>query len=1428
MNKSLRSRILLSTCALATVLGAGVVDSQEAWAMLKTPGSKTQAGTTTPPQSPRAQITPDTPLTHGANNSVLRGLLGEVRQKVESVINKEGAIGTDAIMNKALSKTGKTKHGQTPSLNQKFDEEIAKGTMSREDVDAALKRMKAILNEEKCPMIGGAKLSATILHRIDEALGIEKSKAAPSRSAPSRSGTSRETSPPSSEQNLPAASSAPSIAAAAAAVGMSTSASAPDIVPPLTPTKASIRRLYPNRADQAKRASFWRDAAVTLLKNLESHSNAVNEQELVNSIETLCKPKDAPYRSADEEVRDFISYVRRASAANSAGLVEQAKEEHNRWVKIANKFAMRQNAFGESDSSSSAAASLPLLPTAQQVQQKSVSEMGVLVYHPATGIHAAAEATTPSAADAKADRRFALHGEQNEQNIIAAHLGEKYGGRREGDDWVVKLTDAEYDYAKGLRANLTDGQIIDASGKVIRNITPQDLQAPTPLVVPAFVDTVPAPYSVTATTLLPLDISTSGTVSAPALSSAAAESSSASLVAMDASTSSLSEEASAPSATPSASATSVTFASAPASSSTAAAEASAEASSAAASVDIDALRANITIQLEAQEKSLSSRKAEVEKRKASLYQELSEIQSKSDEIGAIDRSYLSPSEAQALENEINSLMGDHNTRVEVLKIIDNLHNNLEKRLGDVANTLTLVGQATDHTQLQDIEHTHTAAQVHETQVLNALTHDLTTAEDKVKIPDLLAKLATTHQTYHTLMVRAQVKKLHAQQAAIATDEANLAQEVAAKRQELEDLRTNQPSLQAVAVQAETNFNQAFKAQEALADKKAQLKVALQQFEDEVSAAAAAGILDLSRDVTAEKKAFLDEMQETDGKLEAAMLQSADLDKQFAAAKRAADETDRLVKDVEQELQGLQNRGVNIEQAKQENLQKLAAFGKIDDITQQAQAAQDKVDEKIRQAKIEEVAAANTDEVLQAVESTYDALKTELDDTIRATTDPAQLAQLQKVNALLDEECKVLEEQVEAVEKQLGNLVSPTASKEDQDRIKAWTQYVHEKAKDQAAVLASELTDINNAVKRGDVETAAKLTNEVDHIVHTLKSEVFDKELQQAVAAPALVNGAQNATLAVVNNLTNTVFARTGAIRAARNDIGIATGDGAGVNQAIWMEFFGGSGKQGKVLNYDGSKSKVVGGTIGGDTNTEYGTIGLAFTYADSQVKGKSTQREKLDAKSYSLTGYGEYDMGDGFFLDALAGVSFQNYKTKRTVTAPIAQTLKSKSHGTAFTGELGLGRLIKFENGSDITPSVAVRYTHLKLGRGKDRGGATAMQVSYKNNNTTVGTFIGGVSLGHTIDNGSLKLRPEIHANLLHDFAAGKQRRISNISGAGAVGTGIVSNPTFNRPKTSYNVGGSLTLFSENNVSVALKGDMNFNNKKYKDYTGSLKVRYEF
>ena len=204
-----------------------------------------------------------------------------------------------------------------------------------------------------------------------------------------------------------------------------------------------------------------------------------------------------------------------------------------------------------------------------------------------------------------------------------------------------------------------------------------------------------------------------------------------------------------------------------------------------------------------------------------------------------------------------------------------------------------------------------------------------------------------------------------------------------------------------------------------------------------------------------------------------------------------------------------------------------------------------------------------------------------------------------------------------------------------------------------------------------------------------------------------VNGASQRTVAEgISKVTEKV---TNRMTSLSSEDGLNNSENIALepNQTLWGDFLYGNINQDKRKGYDGYDSNYYGFIFGGDREYGNGTYGLALAYVNSKVDGKGDiSGNNLDIDTYSLTGYGKYDLENDYTLMGQLVYGFSNYDSNRDAS------------GTLITGEYDSNSIeAEIEGVKDFqvgettfTPMIGLNYLYLHTNSYTESAGGLSVE----------------------------------------------------------------------------------------------------------------------
>ena len=300
--------------------------------------------------------------------------------------------------------------------------------------------------------------------------------------------------------------------------------------------------------------------------------------------------------------------------------------------------------------------------------------------------------------------------------------------------------------------------------------------------------------------------------------------------------------------------------------------------------------------------------------------------------------------------------------------------------------------------------------------------------------------------------------------------------------------------------------------------------------------------------------------------------------------------------------------------------------------------------------------------------------------------------------------------------------------------------------------------------------------------------------QQAAAlqtmAPEL-NGAQvETTFDNQNKIYNTISRRTNVSE-----------------EGMWLDTSYSTKDKDAVDSIDGYDADTTSITVGADMKTTAtSNLGLAFTYAQTDIEGKDTFKgNKNDVDSYNVTVYGAKEFANGAKVDAQATAGISQFDSSRDLSAIGAGTAKGDYDATTYGVNANLSKDYDF-NGVSVAPVVGLAYNSASFDAYTETGSAAALNVekeTFESLRTKVGVE---VELAKLSVNQAWTVKPEVRGYWNHELMDDNYNYTASLVGGNSSFTTNGAEPE----SDSYTVGAGVEFAHKAgwNVGVAYDADL--------------------
>jgi outer membrane autotransporter protein len=243
--------------------------------------------------------------------------------------------------------------------------------------------------------------------------------------------------------------------------------------------------------------------------------------------------------------------------------------------------------------------------------------------------------------------------------------------------------------------------------------------------------------------------------------------------------------------------------------------------------------------------------------------------------------------------------------------------------------------------------------------------------------------------------------------------------------------------------------------------------------------------------------------------------------------------------------------------------------------------------------------------------------------------------------------------------------------------------------------------------------------------------------------------------------------RTGEVYASsQGAAGFASGNGATSN-SVWFKPFANWGDQKLRKGIAGFDSETYGMSFGGDVKIDQSTIGMSFSYSNTDVDSKGVENAQNDIDSYQVTAYADYTTNE-WYVEALVGYARNEIDTSRTITLPgLIQTASAEYGSNQYMINIGAGMPTEVAPAHFLTPTASFQYTRVENETYSETG-ASALNLRVNQDTINVALMDLGVRYHTNSEEDMGTWTPELRAGITYDFAGDDGQSTSVFNGGGA------------------------------------------------------------
>lgn len=336
-----------------------------------------------------------------------------------------------------------------------------------------------------------------------------------------------------------------------------------------------------------------------------------------------------------------------------------------------------------------------------------------------------------------------------------------------------------------------------------------------------------------------------------------------------------------------------------------------------------------------------------------------------------------------------------------------------------------------------------------------------------------------------------------------------------------------------------------------------------------------------------------------------------------------------------------------------------------------------------------------------------------------------------------------------------------------------------------------------------------------------------QKIALASAAP-LNDNAYGQVIADIQNNTFDLFAKRIEEQFVHLDnyhAGYAAGFTDEQGNGSWVKLFGSHIKQGTRQNINGYNAGVWGIALGVDSKiSDTSLLGVSFSWATASVNHEIADSH-TNIDNYQGALYGSNHQENGYFVNAMLSVAYNQYDVAHNIVInSFNRTNLGHFHGWQYAGRIESGYHYQLKQDAfEIQPVLSLNYSHANFNSFQEKGSSlTAQKIAYENINTLIADI--GIKVLDEIKKQQHRFIREAHANMGYDLIGDKQKSTAQYVGFGSA----YQLEGFSPARAYYNLGLSLTTYSnQHGIGVSLGYDY-FWKQNYHAHAGFLKLKYSW
>jgi outer membrane autotransporter protein len=368
-------------------------------------------------------------------------------------------------------------------------------------------------------------------------------------------------------------------------------------------------------------------------------------------------------------------------------------------------------------------------------------------------------------------------------------------------------------------------------------------------------------------------------------------------------------------------------------------------------------------------------------------------------------------------------------------------------------------------------------------------------------------------------------------------------------------------------------------------------------------------------------------------------------------------------------------------------------------------------------------------------------------------------------------------------------------------------------------IADALDRVALLVDSGDIPESSELGQALARI-QAIEDPV---ELVQAIKSlePESSGAGSEGSRAAAGAVSAVIANRQASLRDSLYETGMVAGDDISIT-GFWIQGYDKDTEQEQREGVDGFDVDMYGVALGADAPIgERTTVGLAISYADSQVNSTGIENNKMAIDSYQISSYVSFNEDD-YYLDALVSYARNEYDGRRNLFGGL--TANADYTGDQYGVRARGGYPFVLASGVHVTPNTSVEFSYLKE-EGYQEDGAGNSGLDIGSQSLTALVLAAGVKVAYPFTTESdTTWMPDFHIEVRRDFIGDEVELDTNFVGVG--GAGFSTNGA-SVEQTAYKAGIGLRAWSQSSLSFMFRYDYTYK-EDYNSHAVAGTIRYSF